>query len=164
MLKYSEIIVEDEQSLLECERQQKHAKLRDRVRMLRLLKSGEARSLAAVAPMIGLSAAEVRYLFANYRKQGLSEFMRWRYGGNNRYLTPQQEQQLVARCSDTSNSFAGQADLQQYILQTFEVSYSQPGISMLCSRKKIKHKSGRPRNSKASEEQQQEYKKNSPRS
>lgn len=163
MLKYSEIILEDVQILLECERQQIYAKLRDRVRMLRLLKSGQARSLAAVAPKVGLSVAEVRYLFSNYRKQGLQEFTRWRYGGNNRYLTAAQEQDIVAVCSEVSSNFAGQADLQQYILQTFEVSYSQPGISALCSRKKIKHKVGRPRNSKASEEQQQEYKKKSRR-
>lgn len=163
MLKYAEIIVEDVETLLECERRQRQSKLRDRVRMLRLLKSGQARSLAAVAPMLGLSAAEVRYLFNNYRKQGLNEFTRWRYGGNNRYLTAEQEQQVVAACGQASNAFAAQADLQQYILQTFEVHYSQPGISALCSRKKIKHKVGRPRNSKASEEHQQEYKKNSPR-
>lgn len=161
MLKYKELIIEDEQTLLECERQQKHGKLRDRVRMLRLLKSGEARNLPQVAPLIGLSLSHVRDLFKQYRQQGLQEFVRWRYGGNNRKLTAEQQQQLVSACAEAPNRFASQAAVGQYILETFQVSYRQSGISMLCSRNKIKHKVGRPRNKQSSEEQQQEYKKNS---
>ena len=163
MRNYKELISEDVQTLLELERQQKHAKLRDRVRMLRLLKSGEARSLPVVAGMLGISSTNARYLWNNYQQQGLLEFTRWRYGGNYRKLTVEQQQQLVAAAAEAPNSFGSQADIRQYILQTFQVNYTQPGISYLCSRNKIKHKVGRPRNKEASEEQQQDYKKNSRR-
>lgn len=163
MLNYKELIVEDVETLLEYERQQKQAKLRDRVRMLRMLKSGEARSLPVAATLLGISLTNARYLWANYQKQGLTEFTRWRYGGNHRKLTTEQQQQLVLAASEAPNSFASQADLGQYILQRFQVDYTQSGISLLCSRNKLKHKVGRPRNKAASEEQQQEYKKNSRR-
>ena len=161
MLDYKTLITEDVETLLACERRQKYSKLSTRVHMLRLLKSGQARSLAAVAPLIDLSAAEARSLFKKYRTEGLKEFVRWRYGGNRGKLTAEQQQQLVMSCAEAPNRFASQADLEHYILQTFQVSYSQPGISKLCSRNKIKHKVGRPRNNKSDEQQHQEYKKNS---
>lgn len=163
MLNYKEIIDEDVESLQECERQQKHAKLRDRVRMLRLLKSGKARSLAVAGSMVGISASQAGTLFRQYRQEGLSEFTRWRYGGNHRKLTAEQQQELVSRMSETPNDFSSQSALGQYIFQSFGVRYTQSGISVLCSRNGIKAKVGRPRNKASSEEEQQAYKKNSVR-
>jgi hypothetical protein len=45
MIKYHEEIKESEAELLAVERRQSRSKLRDRVRLLRLLKSGSLRSL-----------------------------------------------------------------------------------------------------------------------
>lgn len=163
MLNHKELILEDVQQLQECERQQKYAKLRDRVRMLRLLKSGEARSLTVAGSMVGISASRAGALFRQYRQKGLLEFTRWSYGGNRRKLTTQQQQELVSRMSEMPNGFSSQSALSEYIFQSFAVRYTQSGISVLCSRNNIKHKAGRPRNKASSEEQQQTYKKNSVR-
>jgi hypothetical protein len=80
MIKYHEEIKESEAELLAVERRQSRSKLRDRVRLLRLLKSGSSRSLTQASVVIGLSVAQTRRLYNKYRQGGLQELLAWRQG------------------------------------------------------------------------------------
>ena len=70
MIDYRTVITEDLGTLHHAERSQKRAKQRDRIRTLRLLKTGEARYLPSVADLLGLWTGQVRKLFNRYRKEG----------------------------------------------------------------------------------------------
>lgn len=161
MIKYSEIITEDSPSLFIEERKQTRAKLRDRIRMLRLLKTGEARSLCAVTTMIGLGITQVRKLFNCYRKEGISGLLLWRYKGNHRKLKAEEEEKIIAESYARENGFVSQKEAQLYILATFGVNMTQPGVSVLFSRNGIRNKTGRPLNILTSKADQEVYKKNS---
>ena len=161
MIDYPSIITEDIATLLEAERRQSRAKLRDRIRILRLLKSGTARSLPVAADMVGLGIGQVRKLFDRYRQEGFEELCRWRYQGNHRKITRENELKLVEEASKRENGFTSQSEAQSYIFATFGVELTQPAISDIFSRNGIRCKTARPRNIFSSEEAQQEYKKNS---
>lgn len=161
MIDYRTVITEDLETLLQAERSQKRAKQRDRIRMLRLLKSGAARSLPSVAELLGLGIGQVRKLFNRYRKEGLTELCRWHYQGNHRKLSKEQEAQLIEQSGKRPDGFTSQAEVQTYIVTTFGVQLTQPGISNILARNGVKLKVGRPRNILTLEEDQQKYKKNS---
>lgn len=129
--------------------------------MLRLLKSGEARSLAVAAQAVGLCHGQVRKLFNCYRREGLAGLLRWRYNGNRRKLKHEDELKLVAESGKRENGFASQRQAQTYIATTFGVLLTQPAISIIFARNGIRNKTGRPRNILTSEGEQQKYKKNS---
>lgn len=160
MINYQAVITEDVDTLLCEERKHARAKLRDRVRILRLLKSGEARSLAAAAHILGLSTQQVRKLFLRYRKEGMKGLLQWRYKGNHRKISCDDESKFVAEVAKRQQGFASQKQAQAYIADTFGVQLTQPAISFLFSRNGIRLKTARPRNIETSEEKQQEYKKN----
>ncbi len=64
MLAYKELIQEEVEELQRLEKRQRRSAVSYRVRMLRLLKSGECRSIASVAkePEFWVSKAEGKYL------------------------------------------------------------------------------------------------------
>jgi hypothetical protein len=58
-INYSKAIVESEEDLISHEQRLRGHKAADRVRMLRLLKSGTVKSLQNCAPLVGYSAIQV---------------------------------------------------------------------------------------------------------
>jgi transposase len=115
MIKYHEEIKESEAELLAVERRQSRSKLRDRVRLLRRLKSGSSRSLTQASVVIGLSVAQTRRLYDKYRQGGLQELLAWRQGGNHQKLNPAQQAELIERSKagfPTSSQGVSPTDLQ----------------------------------------------------
>jgi transposase len=157
MIKYSEEIKESEESLREAERRASWGKGRDRIRMLRWLKSGECRSLPEVAKRIGLSEGYVRRLYERYRRGGKEALVRRRTGSNREKLTPQQTEALVKRSRD---GFESQRAVTDYLKQTFKAHYTQGGVSLLLKRLKIKLKTARPRHQQKDEAAADAFKKN----
>jgi transposase len=75
-------------------------------------------------------------------------------------LSDEQQAQLLERAA-TENGFGSQAAALAYLQNEFAVSYTQGGLCLLFQRLKIKAKEPRPRNTKASAEDQAGYKKTS---
>jgi transposase len=127
MIKYHEEIKESEAELLAVERRQSRSKLRNRVRLLRLLKSGSSRSLTQASVVIGLSVAQTRRLYNKYHQGGLQELLAWRQGGNHQKLNPAQQAELIER---SKAGFPSQQAVREYLQQTFKVHYTQGGVSV----------------------------------
>ena len=93
-LDYRKAIPESEEQLFELERHQSYALLRDRMRFLRLLKSGECCSQAKAGKSIGLKLRASEKLWKKYRVEGLDGLLTYPYQGTKGRLTEEQEQQL----------------------------------------------------------------------
>jgi transposase len=94
MLNYSKAIKESAAHLLEVERSQKKALLRDRVRFVRLLKSGECSSQKKAGERIGLSLRESQRVWACYRNGGLAALLDYPFKGKPRRLSKEQSEAL----------------------------------------------------------------------
>ena len=130
--------------LLEQERKSTLALIRDRVRFIRLLKSGEAKTQSAAGQVIGICERQSQRLWRTYQQEGLSGLQKkpsWGYWGK---LSSVQITQL--RQFSVDNQAETLADIQAYLKNNLGVSYTIGGVSDLCTRLKIKLKTGRPVN------------------
>jgi hypothetical protein len=75
---YSQVIEEDPEELKELEKYHRYTHLFQRVRMLRLLKSGECPNLAEAAEALGYSWRQCQRWFASYKQGGLQELLKSR--------------------------------------------------------------------------------------
>ncbi len=75
-IKYPQAILESEAGLTKLEQRLRGQKAADRVRMLRLLKSGAVPSLKDCAPLVGYSVGQLTRWWECYRAQGLAELLK----------------------------------------------------------------------------------------
>jgi transposase len=141
-LDYEAFIKERAEDLLALERRQGKALLRDRVRFLRLLKSGECTSQARAGKQIGLKRRAAEKLWSKYSQEGLAGLLDYPYKGARPKLCEAQTRQLEAELRKD-----GMQTLQQgcaYVAKAFKVSYSPSGFRKVLGRLKVKKKTGRP--------------------
>jgi hypothetical protein len=77
-IRYPAVITESVDELVTLERARRGQRSQPRVTMLRLLKSGQVRSLVAVAPMLGYSVRTVNTWWKRYQTGGLSSLVEQR--------------------------------------------------------------------------------------
>jgi transposase len=154
---YATNITETVDFLLEVEKKQSHATQRDRVRFVRLLKSGEATTQGAAGRLIGLSEQR---LWKLYREQGLEGLTANHFTGYWGKLSSVQISHLRQYLFD--NQAQTLADIQAYLEGSLGVSYTEGGVSDLCARLKIKPKTGRPVNVRQEPGAVETFKKNLP--
>jgi transposase-like protein len=75
-IKYPKAIQESEEDLTKLEQHLRGQKAADRVRMLRLLKSGAVKSLKDCAPLVGYSVTQLTRWWECYRAAGLAELLK----------------------------------------------------------------------------------------
>jgi transposase len=160
-LDFPNLIAETGEQLRECEKKEKDARLRMRIQLLRLLKSGETRAIKDACRICGITPKHGYDLWHKYRDQGLGEYLKLNWKPRPAKLTPEQQRKLLAHAA-VQNGFGSQQEGLDYLRREFAVSYTQGGISLLFQRLKIKAKEPRPVNKKASVEEQAEYKKTFP--
>jgi transposase len=158
-LDFSNLIVETVDQLREREKKEKDARLRLRVQLVRLLKSGETATIKEACRICGMTPKHGYDLWKRYREKGLTEYLQLNWKPRSSKLTAEQQRKLLERVS-VQNGFGSQQEVLAYLQQEFAVSYTQGGVSLLFQRLKIKAKEPRPLNKKASAEEQTEYKKN----
>ena len=148
-----------EDSLLKQERRLHSSPLADRVKMLRLLKSGRYRSQAQLAPVLGHSDRTLRRWWQSYQQHGLSGLLADPgHGGRHERITPAARQALETAMK--AGQIATLEEMRGFLHQQFGIDYQ--GVSNLsrwCKRHRIKLKTGRPRHAKASDEAQSAFKK-----
>src|ERR671920_2659171 len=160
---YSQVIEEDPQELKELEKYHRYTHLFQRVRMLRLLKSGECPSLAEAAEALGYSWRQCQRWFASYRKGGLEELLKSRVEqrGRQELVTPEAFEELQEAMKRGEIATISQA---HRFLSDRGIEYSHPdGVGQLLRRRKVKLKTGRPRHEKADLQEQEAFKKSLPR-
>jgi transposase len=160
---YPQVIKEDPKELEKLEKQHRYTHLFQRVRMLRLLKSGACSDLGEVARALGYSWRQCQRWFASYREGGLQELLKSRVGerGRQELVTPKAWEELQEAMKEGQIATIGQA---HEFLRERGIQYSHPdGVGQLLRRRKVKLKTGRPRHEKADREEQEAFKKTSPR-
>lgn len=143
-INYEAEIKESVAELLVLEKAQKQARLRDRVRFVRYLKQGQAKTQVEAGAMISLQRRQSQQLWQQYARQSLEGLLSTGYKGGWAKLSSMQQARLLQRLDQ--NDIATQGQLQDWLLQEMGISYSQSGISVLLSRLKVKLKTGRPVN------------------
>ncbi len=161
---YPAVISESEQELKKLEKQHRYTHLFHRVKMLRLLKSGECRNLGEAAEALGYSWRQCQRWFATYRKGGLEELLVSRVGerGPRELVTDEVWGELEEAMKEGEIATIAQA---HRFLSARGIEYAYPeSVGQLLKRRQVKLKSGRPRHRKANQEEQEHFKKSSPRS
>ena len=158
-LDYQKLIKESETKLRGLEKAQTKALLRDRMRFLRLLKSGECTSLAMAGKQLGLKLRAAEKLWRQYREQGLLGLLDYPFKGYGGKLTQEQHHTLEQQLH--KSSFRGLKESCQYVEENFQAHYTLPGMHYVLKRLKIKKKTARPTHVQKSEKAEQRFKKKS---
>lgn len=160
-LDFPNLIAQSVDELREREKKENNARLRLRVQMLRLLKSGEIISVKAASQTVGISAKHGYDLWHLYREKGLDKLLELNWKPRISKLSDEQQSALLLRASQ-ENGFGSQSEAVKYVADEFGVSYTQGGVCLLFQRLKIKAKEPRPENKRADKSGQSEYKKTLP--
>src|SRR3954469_6584200 len=159
---YPQVIKEDPHELKKLEKYHRYSHLFQRVRMLRLLKSGACSNLGEAARALGYSWRQCQRWFASYRQGGLEELLVSRVNerGRQELVTEEAFGELEEAMKRGEIATIGQAD---EFLRKRGIEYAHPdGVGQLLRRRKVKLKTGRPRHEKADLEEQEAFKKTSP--
>lgn len=141
-LDYSKAIKESQVQLRSLERSQTKALLRDRMRFLRLLKSGACTSQAQAGTAIGLGLRGAEKLWRKYSHEGLDVLLRYPYQGRKEKLDAAQKQALRQELAKDQTQSLQQVC--QYVGKQSGVHYTIPGMHYVLERMKVKKKTGRP--------------------
>lgn len=156
-MNYAHLIIETEAELYQLEKRRSLAIERDRVRFLRLLKTGQATNQTTAGQAIGLGQRQAQRLWQGYRKAGLPALMMPPSRRGWGKLSSHQMSCLRQFLQDDQAQTL--AHIQAYLLGRLGVQYSISGISSLCQRLKIKPKTGRPLNVRQAPDAVESFKK-----
>ncbi len=107
-INYKEEIKESVVDLLLLEKAQKQARLRDRVRFVRYLKEGQAKTQPAAGALIGLQRRQSQQLWQQYRSQGMAGLLTSGYKGGWAKLSSTQQARLLQRLDQDDIATQGQ--------------------------------------------------------
>jgi transposase len=161
---YPQVIEEDPQQLKELEKRHRYSHLFQRVRMLRLLKSEECTNLGEAAQALGYSWRQCQRWFRSYQEGGIEELLISRVSerGRQELVTEEAFEDLKEAMKKGQIATISQAD--EFLRERHGIQYAHPdGVGQLLRRRKVKLKTGRPRHEEADPEQQEAFKKTSPR-
>ena len=158
-INYPRVIRQDPEQLRERERQLRGTVLAARVRLLRLLKTGQARSLPHAAELLGYSTVQVTRWWERYRQAGLPGLLKEkaRPGRPSRMTAAAwrglQQQMQAGRISRLEEA-------RQYLRAHWKIEYaSVNGIWRLFRQRRVKFKTGRRRHRQADAVAQAAFKK-----
>ncbi len=158
-IKYPKAIQESEEELTRLEQRLRGQKTADRARMLRLLKSGTAKSLKDYAPMVGYSVSQLTRWGERYRAEGLAGVLkRQKPAGKASRLTGEAWAGLQAQMR--AGHITTMQDARNYLEREWGISYKNgKSLWWLFKKHRVKWKTGRRRHKKANAEQQLAFKK-----
>lgn len=155
---YVSQIKETADELKHLENKETNPRLRKRLQLLRVLKSGLTPYLTRACEMVGYTDKHGREIWRKYLAEDLSGYARLNYSRKKRgKLTYEQEAQVNSRAAEVG--FASQAEAKAYILEQFGVRLAVSNVGKLFQRLAVTAKVPRPRNRRASDQEQAEYKK-----
>lgn len=156
---YPDRIQESVDTLLAQERRLRSSAGADRVKMLRLLKSGRYRSQTQLAPLLGHSDRTLRRWWQLYQQQGLAGLLADPGRGGRRELMTAEARQGLETAMH-AGQIATLEDARSFLQQQFGIVYQGvSGLSRWCKRHRVKRKTGRRRHAQASEQAQGAFKK-----
>lgn len=160
---YPRVIEEDPEELQKLEKRYRYGHLFHRVKMLRLLKSGECANLGEAAETLGYSRRQCQRWFIAYRLEGLEELLvsRVHERGPKELVTQEAFGELEEAMKGGEIATVAQA---HRFLRERGIRYAHPeSVGGLLRRRKVKLKTGRPRHEKTDAQEQEAFKKSLPR-
>lgn len=157
MLNYEVLIQESPEALQVREKQLRRAALSYRVRMLRLLKSGDCRSLACAARQLGYSLRQCQRWFKCYQEGGLEALLTFEQPRRSERMT--QEAWSALNEAMKAGEVASLEEARQLLWRQGVHYKGVAGVSALLIRHKVKLKTGRPRHQQSNEAAQAAFKK-----
>ena len=162
-INYPQVIAEDQEELEKLEKRHRYSHLFHRVKMLRLLKLGECSNLGEAAKALGYSRRQCQRWFLTYTREGSEELLvsRVHERGPTELVTDEAFEELEEAMKRGEIATITQA---HRFLSERGVHYAHPeSVGGLLRRRKVKLKTGRPRHEKADKQEQEAFKKSSPR-
>jgi transposase len=155
---YPEAIRESEAELAALERRLRGQRTQPRIGMLRLLKTGQARSLVAVAPLVGYGERTVNRWWKTYQTGGVAALLaRQSPRGPVSRLTD--AAWLALEAAMTRGEIVTLKDAQRYLAEHHDITYpSLHGVWWQLRQRKARPKTGRRRHRRADAQAQAEYK------
>lgn len=161
-IRYVEAIGESDAELAQVEQEHRGTKEGLHIRMLRLLKQGQAPTLATAALLLGYSLPQVTRWWERYRAGGLAALRR-------RPVHPGRPSRMTADALTHLQTAMAQGEIatieqaRDYVATHDQIVYQSPdGIAAVLHRHHIRKKTGRRRHRKASADAQAALKKTSP--
>lgn len=155
---YREVIKESVEKLQEAEKSAKQSYLKDKVRFIRYLKEGTAKSQAQAGNLIGLKSRQSQNLWKLYQQQGLEGFLQVRKATHVGKLSSVELSRLLQRLDQ--DQMMSQKQVMAYLEAEMGKVYTQPAIHYLFKRLKVKLKTGRPVNVRKDIAGEEAFKKN----
>jgi transposase len=160
---YPQVISESQQELEKLEKRHRYTHLFHRVRMLGLLKSEEYSTLGEAAKSLGYSRRQGQRWFAAYKEGGMEVMLLNRVDERGRSELVSEEAFEELEGAMKRGEIATIAQAHEFLAER-GIHYSHPeSVGGLLRRRKVKLKTGRPRHEKADENEQEAFKKSSPR-
>jgi len=158
---YPTAIQESEEELMRLEQSLRGQKAADRVRVLRLLKSGTVKSLKDCAPMVGYSVIQLTRWWEHYRADGLAGMLkRHKPAGKASRLTPEAWAGLLQAMR--AGHITTMQDARNDLEREWGIRYKNgKSLWWLFKKHRVKWKTGRRRHQKANVEHQAAFKKTS---
>src|SRR3954465_4689820 len=155
---YPRVIKEDQEELEKLQKRHRYSHLFHRVKMLRLLKSGECSNLGQAAEALGYSWRQCQRWFAAYKEGGLSELLvsRVHERAPKELVTEEAFEELEGAMKEGQIATIVQAH--RFLLEK-GIDYAHPeSVGGLLRRRKVKLKTGRPRHEKANPKKREVFK------
>lgn len=148
---------EDEAALKTAYQSEHDAAIKPRLHLLWLVRQGHLVSQAA--PLIGVHYRTAQEWIAWYKQGGLDHVRSRKRGGRGRQprLNTDQKEALCAKAR--SEGFVSVKDGLRFVQEQFGLTYTQSGMNKVFSALSLRKKVPRPRNAKASQEVQENFKK-----
>ena len=139
---YADQIKESAGELYALERKAGAAIVRDRLRFLRLLKSGTAATPPQAGEAVNFKRAWCYQLWNRYLAKGLPALADYPFKGTKPRLDADKAEQF--KLSLASDDITKLADAVSLLQQQYDISYTVGGMSYVMKRLGIKKKTGRP--------------------
>ena len=156
---YPEMIAESPEELLQQERSLRGSPLESRLKMLRLLKDGQYRSRRSLADALGYSSRQLGRWWKSYQQGGFDALLEYQ-------RPPGREERITKEALDALEEQMKQgyiARLEEsriFLSEHYGIHYEGvSGLSRLFERHQTKLKTGRRRHRKASQAEQEAFKK-----
>jgi len=156
---YQRIIKESEKELLELEKRHRYSHLMQRLKVLRLLKSGECSSLSQAAKTIDYSFRQCHRWLTDYRKGGLESLLENRVSQRGRKDWQNEAAWTALQKALAAGEIATYEQARVLLAKQGVVYQGVSGVARFFQRHKLKLKTGRPRYEKADPQQQVAFKK-----
>jgi transposase len=155
---YTSLIQETLPELQKLESTQKKSFYKDRVRFIRYLQEGIAKSQAKAGALIGLQKRQSQNLWKLYLQKGMEGLLQEKKVTHLGKLSSIEYSRLLQRLDQ--DDIMSQKQVRAYLQDQMGKQYTQAGVHYLFKRLKVKLKTGRPVNVRKDKVGQEAFKKN----